>query len=156
MSAVSTYTNLTVLQSNCSKGIFLKIRPPCHTAPWLSEDLVISTLPCQHILYQKYAIATIINLSFSFVNHFFDGISVYFYIICIFLQRNVIFTRYKNIITLHAKRAITTACRFHVRLKYPTNSRIRAFKVKYHFVLAPKPTHFIPCFLAKIRARNTW
>ena len=49
----------------------------------------------------------------------------------------------------------TTMCCFQVRLRYPTNSRIRAFRVKYHFVFAPKPMHFSPCCFAKSSARNT-
>lgn len=71
MSAVLTYAKLLFLQSDCSKGIFPKIQPPCHTNPWLSADLLISTLPYQHILYTKYAISFIINPSFLFVNHKF-------------------------------------------------------------------------------------
>ena len=51
--------------------------------------------------------------------------------------------------------AATTACCFQVGLKYPTNSQIKAFSVKYHFVFAPKPTHFRPCCLARSSARNT-
>ncbi len=38
-----------VLQPNCSKGIFPNIQPPCHTNPRLSADLLIRTLPYQHI-----------------------------------------------------------------------------------------------------------
>lgn len=52
-------------------------------------------------------------------------------------------------------KAATTACCFQVRLKYPTNSRINAFSVKYHFVLAPKPTHSNLCCFARSSARNT-
>lgn len=59
-------------------------------------------------------------------------------------------------IIIAAAMPTTIPCFFHVRLRYPANSRIKAFSVKYHFVFAPNPTHLIPCFLASIKARNTW
>ena len=57
--------------------------------------------------------------------------------------------------TVPAVRMATITCLFHVRLRYPANSRSSAFNVKYHLVFAPKPTHFSPCCLARSRARNT-
>lgn len=59
------------------------------------------------------------------------------------------------ITTIPATIPITRVCFFHVKLRYPINSRINAFNVKYHLVFAPKPTHFIPCRFARINALNT-